>query len=185
MKITYHWRVKQLITALPRIYSVLVGGWLARPHDHFPKTFISQIWIKYLVCCLGRRCVHRCCRDCCFTWTKFVNLLLNYFGKVWFSYSHLQTVRSGYFNRVTSSRRSDGSESLLVAPRSKISTTNFQEHVFGKLSWNFGIAVLVRRFGREPLNYHDNFKVCVRRCTLAAERKKKWRIGDGEMTVMS
>lgn len=35
------------IAALLQIHSALVGGWLARPHDHFPETFSSHIWIKY------------------------------------------------------------------------------------------------------------------------------------------
>lgn len=41
--------------------------------------------------------------------------------------SHPQTVRGGYFNRVTTSRRGDDSEPLLGSSRSGISTTNFQE----------------------------------------------------------
>ena len=35
------------MAALLHVRSALVGGWLARPHDHFPETFISHIWIKY------------------------------------------------------------------------------------------------------------------------------------------
>ena len=35
------------ITALLQIHSARVGGWLARPHDHFPEMFSSRIWIKY------------------------------------------------------------------------------------------------------------------------------------------
>ena len=28
-------------------HSALVGGWLARPHDHLPDVFSSYIWIEY------------------------------------------------------------------------------------------------------------------------------------------
>lgn len=42
------WKVPILedrfITAFLQIHSALIGGWLARPHDHFPETFPGQFW---------------------------------------------------------------------------------------------------------------------------------------------
>jgi len=89
----------------------LIGGWLARPHDHFPETFISHIWIKYpyfLPCAVWAVVA--------FIGAAVTTVYLN------------ETVRGGYFNRVTRrSRRGDDSEPLLGSSHSEISTTDFQE----------------------------------------------------------
>ena len=48
MKITIFKEIENIsIATLLQIHSALVGGWLARPHDHFPEMFSSHIWIKY------------------------------------------------------------------------------------------------------------------------------------------
>ena len=48
MKFTICLEIENIsITASFQNHSALVGGWLARPHDHFPEMFSSHIWIKY------------------------------------------------------------------------------------------------------------------------------------------
>jgi hypothetical protein len=48
MKFTIFEEIENISIALVlHIHSALVGGWLARPHDHFPEIFSSHIWIKY------------------------------------------------------------------------------------------------------------------------------------------
>jgi len=94
--------------ALLRIYSALVGGWLARPHDHFPEMFSGHIWIKYP-----------------YFLPYIVMAVITIMGLAVTIVYLKETVTGGYFGRVA--RDDDVSEPLLGSPRASSSTTDVIE----------------------------------------------------------
>ncbi|KAF8810044.1 member of major facilitator superfamily multidrug-resistance, DHA1 sub-family [Phlegmacium glaucopus] len=96
--------------AIGTAFGALIGGSLARPHDHFPEVFHHHIWIKYpyfLPCAV----------------LAVVTLMAVAVIAVYLN----ETVRGGYFSRVTRLRRGDASEPLLGSSRSGIPTTTVNE----------------------------------------------------------
>ena len=118
------------ITTLSQLHSALIGGWLARPHDHFPEMFISRIWIKYpyfLPCAVWAAVAFIGAAVTALFLKEVCKFLAKLFKRGLIFMLHRQTVRGGYFNRVTRSRRGDDTEPLLGSSHSEISTSNFQE----------------------------------------------------------
>lgn len=96
--------------AIGTAVGALVGGWLARPQDHFPEMFTSHFWTNYpyfLPCA--------------------VLTVIAVFGLAVTAAYLNETVRGGYFDRITTSRRGDASEPLLGSSRSGIPNTDFNE----------------------------------------------------------
>ncbi|KAF8162794.1 major facilitator superfamily domain-containing protein [Crassisporium funariophilum] len=82
--------------AIGSSFGALIGGWLARPHDHFPKVFSSQFWISYpyfLPC--------------------FVLSLTAVFGVLLTAGFFNETVKGGYLYKNPNSRGNEDSEPLL------------------------------------------------------------------------
>ena len=117
-----------------RIRSQLAGGWLSRPHDHFPKLFSSRFWINYpyllpyailaIITLIGFLLV-----------ALYLKEVSNFLGKLHYNLfliSYQQTVTGGYFSRVAKWRRSgdDDASVPLLQPsdsESDIQTTDADE----------------------------------------------------------
>jgi len=96
--------------AIGTSFGPLVGGWLARPHEHFPEMFSGEIWIKYpyflpcavlaVVAVIAVGVIAICLEE---------------------------TVRGGYFDSVRGLRRGGGYEPLLGSSRLEVPATDINE----------------------------------------------------------
>jgi len=101
-------------SAIGNSFGEVVGGSLARPHDHFPEMFSSQFWINYP-----------------YFLPYAILTIFSVIGVVVVTLYLNETVRGGYFDHLTTALRrrgdDDASEPLLGASGSGIQTTDVNE----------------------------------------------------------
>jgi MFS family permease len=119
--------------AIGSSFGALIGGWLARPHDHFPETFSGQFWIKY---------------PYFLPYAVIVSIMI--MGLVVTTAYLNETVTGGYFGPVTTLRKDDDvSEPLLGSSRtftSGIPTTDNEEPVPLKQLLNLKVLIPVTSY---------------------------------------
>ncbi|PPQ96786.1 hypothetical protein CVT26_006197 [Gymnopilus dilepis] len=95
-------------------FGAFIGGWLARPHDHFPESFAEPIWVTYpylLPCAVTASIALFAC---------FIILIF---------LRECQTVTAGYFYKTRSFELDDETEPLLRSDTTASNTLKTQEEL--------------------------------------------------------